>query len=612
VKRKHDGCLAFCLMFAVGLVFSIPASAQNLLQITSPATVSATIGSTFTITFSADPSVANIALVSDLPGIDSSVRSGNSFAVSVPISASIEQYQVSLIGSVQGQLVASDPITVTTDTSVSITSFQASPGRLFFSRIGEVAPVLILATLSDGSKTYAEESPKVKYTSSNAGVASVDQTGNVTAVSAGTATISISVLGAGQYSLPVVVPAAPVASPVLSPSPGTYPAAQVISLSDTSIGASIYYTVDGSPPTENSTLYTGPFTVTATAIVNALAAIPGMPSSVTWGTYVIVGTRPPAAAPPTFSPAPGPFTAAQTVTISDATPGASIYYTTNGTAPTASSTLYSGPLNITSSETIQAIAVASGYTNSPIGAAAYTINIPMATTPVFAPLPGTFTSAQTVVISDATAGATIYYTTNGSVPTSGGTQYTSPITVSSTQTIQAIAVASGYATSAVGSALYTIALPQDFSMGLSSSELTVSGGQSGSTSLTVNPINGFNQQVSFACSGLPTILGLSCKFAPATLTPNGSSLTTMVTIQEGTSASLLRAGSGLCLASVFVLLVGFRRKYRIAGVRLAGVLVTATVAAFVLGCGSVTRSTVTVTATSGSLSHTSAFTLTIK
>jgi hypothetical protein len=66
---------------------------------------------------------------------------------------------------------------------------------------------------------------------------------------------------------------------------------------------------------------------------------------------------------------------AQTVTLSDTTPNASIYYTTNGTTPTASSATFSAstPIAVSSSETIQAIAVASGYTTSALGSAAYTI-----------------------------------------------------------------------------------------------------------------------------------------------------------------------------------------------------------------------------------------------
>ena len=99
--------------------------------------------------------------------------------------------------------------------------------------------------------------------------------------------------------------------------------------------------------------------------------------SYTEGSTATQPTSPPSTtqlATPTFSPAAGTYSGAQTVTISDATSGATIYYTTNGTTPTTSSTQYTGPITVSSTETLEAIAVATGDTNSSVASAAYTMS----------------------------------------------------------------------------------------------------------------------------------------------------------------------------------------------------------------------------------------------
>ncbi|MGB8847638.1 MAG: glycosyl hydrolase 53 family protein, partial [Terracidiphilus sp.] len=97
-------------------------------------------------------------------------------------------------------------------------------------------------------------------------------------------------------------------------------------------------------------------------------------------------TTPPSTTPaPTFSPEVGIYATAQTVTISDAIPGATIYYTTNGATPTTASNVYSSAITIPATpatETIQAIAVATGYTNSPVASAVYTMTSSPATATV--------------------------------------------------------------------------------------------------------------------------------------------------------------------------------------------------------------------------------------
>lgn len=165
-------------------------------------------------------------------------------------------------------------------------------------------------------------------------------------------------------------------------------------------------------------------------------------------------------ATPTFSPGGGTYTTTQSVTIADATPGATLYCTTDGTTPTTSSPQCSEPTIVSKSMYLQAIAVASGKQTSAVASAGYTITLNATASPTFSPVGGTYTSAQTVTLSDATSGAQIYYTTDGTTPTvSAKNLYTGPITVSQSQTLNAIAVATGYNNSGVASTAYVINYP---------------------------------------------------------------------------------------------------------------------------------------------------------
>ena len=97
----------------------------------------------------------------------------------------------------------------------------------------------------------------------------------------------------------------------------------------------------------------------------------------------------------------------------------------------------------------------STYSAAQVASGIYMIEVPTAT-PVLSLKSGTYTAAQKVSITDSTAKATIFYTTNGATPTTKLSQYVAPIEISSSQTLKAIAVATGDSPSAVASAIYTI------------------------------------------------------------------------------------------------------------------------------------------------------------
>jgi hypothetical protein len=250
-------------------------------------------------------------------------------------------------------------------------------------------------------------------------------------------------------------------------------------------------------------------------------------------------------------------------------------------------------------------------------------------TPTFSVAAGTYTAVQSVTISDATAGATIYYTTNGNNPTISSPVYTGvaiPVTI--TTTIKAIAVgAPGYANSAIATATYI--LNPDFTLTPYVTNFTIPNGLGGSGTITITPLFGFTGEVVLGCSGLSG--KDSCSFLdhngnPATQLAvnsttliNGSVYGTMI-IQANETAELMYPGArpfaipGAVLATLF-LFGGLRKRKRLATLML--LLVGALGASLMTGCSEVTltgtthTSTFTLTATSGSVTHSQTITLNV-
>lgn len=355
-------------------------------------------------------------------------------------------------------------------------------------------------------------------------------------------------------------------TPTISPNGGSFSSSQVVTLTNngwtgsTNIGGfgtgygpqgntSNYYTTDGSTPVPGqgtTKLYTGPFTITSTTTVKTVgmygapnqalsyaANFGFIPSSVASATFTGGGT--PTAATPTFTPASESFTGTVSVTLASTTSGSSIYYCeTSGCTPTTSSTLYTGALSISATTTVNAIAVASGFVNSSIGSATYTLTTPgQAATPTFTPAGETFTGTVSVAIATTTPSPTIYYTTNGSTPTTSSPVYSGPLTVSATQTIKAIANASGYTTSAVGSATYTLAqfLGQN-------QEDTVGGGTYPGSANAVYAVTG-------SSSGGYNVTGCVINQGTATITP-GSATACFLTLANSPTT---QGSTALCEGS---------------------------------------------------------------
>ena len=282
------------------------------------------------------------------------------------------------------------------------------------------------------------------------------------------------------------------AAPTFSPAAGSFSSDQSVTISSASSGATIYYTVDGTAPTTASSVYTGAISAAGhgtSTIIKAIAISSGTAlSAVESGTYAVSYLT---ASTPSFSPLAGNKTTDTDVTISCATAGAKIYYTTDGSTPTTASQLYAGEaIHVTghgTSKTIKALATATCFLNSLVGTGSYTINYPAAATPSFGVAGGTYTSAQSVTISTTTSGATIYYTTDGTVPTSSSAVYSSAVSLGgtgTTKTLKAIAISATTSVSVVASAAYSFSFPAAASPTFSPAAGTYSSAQSVSISTT--------------------------------------------------------------------------------------------------------------------------------
>ncbi|MBQ7532313.1 MAG: chitobiase/beta-hexosaminidase C-terminal domain-containing protein, partial [Bacteroidales bacterium] len=132
-----------------------------------------------------------------------------------------------------------------------------------------------------------------------------------------------------------------------------------------------------------------------------------------------------AVATPTFTPAAGLYISAQTVTLECATEGATIYYTTDGTEPTTSSSVYAEPFTVSMTTTVKAFAAKEGMNNSAVATAEYTIIEVMTIASAralavneYALVQGivTFIDGRNIYVQDATAGIDLFLNSN-TVPT---------------------------------------------------------------------------------------------------------------------------------------------------------------------------------------------------
>jgi hypothetical protein len=228
------------------------------------------------------------------------------------------------------------------------------------------------------------------------------------------------------------------------------------------------------------------------------------------------------AAAPTFAPPPGNFFCGfvPPVTMATTTPNAHILYTTDGTNPTPTSTVYSSPVPVFQTTTLRARTAAPGYADSTVTVGTYVLFAGpcQCVPPAPNPIGGTFANDVSVTLTTTTGGATICYTLDGSTPTctTGACQGTtskytvgSPVPITATgTTVNALACKAGLTDATMPAQLYKLtAAPATFAPPSGTASPT-------SITLTTGTQNGV---IHYTTDGTPA----TCA-SPSTVTTSGT------------------------------------------------------------------------------------------
>ncbi|MDR4999842.1 chitobiase/beta-hexosaminidase C-terminal domain-containing protein [Brevibacillus parabrevis] len=383
--------------------------------------------------------------------------SSNVYSTPIPINSAVTIKAIAVKAGMTDSAVMSESYTITPLPQPQVATPTATPS----SGAVLVGTPVTLQTTTPGATIYYTTDGNTPTTSSNVYSTPIPINSAVTIK-------AIAVLGGMTDSTVMsesytILPLPQVATPTATPSSGAILVGTPVTLQTTTPGATIYYTTDGNTPTTSSNVYSTPIPITGAVTIKAIAVLAGMTDSTVMSeSYTITPLPQPQVATPTATPSSGAVLVGTPVTLQTTTPGATIYYTTDGNTPTTSSNVYSTPIPITGAVTIKAIAVKAGMTDSTVMSESYTITPlpqPQVATPTAAPGSGMVTPGTPVTLKTTTPGATIYYTTDGSTPTASSDVYSTPIPVNSALTIKAMATKPGMTDSSVMTESYSIYVP---------------------------------------------------------------------------------------------------------------------------------------------------------
>jgi formylglycine-generating enzyme required for sulfatase activity len=162
-------------------------------------------------------------------------------------------------------------------------------------------------------------------------------------------------------------------------------------------------------------------------------------------------------AAPSFTPLAGTYYSTQSVHINCSTNDATIRYTLDGTVPNQNSQIYSNPIGIAENTVIKAIAYKSKMKASAVSTAAYNFDVANL---YIAPIGGTFSTPQTVLIASSTTGTIIHYTTDGTEPNESSPIYSAPLTIDGYTILKAKGYVAGWTPSETITAIYVFNVTQ--------------------------------------------------------------------------------------------------------------------------------------------------------